>query len=72
MRDPRFDHLCGNFNKDLFDKSYSFLKEHWEHEKQLIQETLSTTTEEHQRCELQSLLNRKVYIYIYNDRKLTK
>ena len=41
-RDPRFDTLSGHFNQDLFEKSFSFLKDHRQQEitqlRQRIQE----------------------------------
>lgn len=42
IRDPRFDERSGTFNEDLFKKSYSFIEDVKEREKQVgIDHTLS-------------------------------
>ncbi|KAI9266939.1 hypothetical protein BY458DRAFT_210433 [Sporodiniella umbellata] len=39
-RDPRFDKLSGNFNQDLYEKSYGFLKEYNKSEMEMLKKRI--------------------------------
>ncbi|CAO3635168.1 unnamed protein product [Cunninghamella echinulata] len=42
-RDPRFDKLSGKLNQDLFEKSYGFIKDYKQSEKEQLQQRLAKT-----------------------------
>jgi ribosomal RNA-processing protein 36 len=59
-RDPRFDSLSGSFNKDLFEKSYSFLGEYRKAEVEQLHKELKKEKDEDRRREIQSVISRMV------------
>ena len=60
LRDPRFDERAGNFNEDLFKKSYSFLEDMRSEEKQLVEREARRTKEPERKTQLQQLLQQMV------------
>ncbi|XP_038589733.1 ribosomal RNA processing protein 36 homolog [Micropterus salmoides] len=59
LRDPRFDDLSGEYNPEIFEKTYKFIDEIKHREKQIIQKQLKKTKKNNQRKEkLQFLLKR--------------
>lgn len=61
-RDPRFDSLSGNFNQDLFEKSYAFLEDYRKAEVEQLTKELKKTKNEERRRELQAVLSRMVWL----------
>lgn len=58
-RDPRFDKMSGNYNADLFEKSYSFIKDMKESEQRIVRDELKKTKNLERRQELHSYLERQ-------------
>lgn len=46
IRDPRFDDLCGTFDKDLFDKGYGFIKEIRDEDERDLKKFVKSSKEE--------------------------
>ncbi|XP_048203710.1 LOW QUALITY PROTEIN: ribosomal RNA processing protein 36 homolog [Perognathus longimembris pacificus] len=57
-RDPRFDDLSGEYNAEVFDKTYQFLDEIRAKEKQLVKKQLKRHRSGEQHEKLQQLLQR--------------
>ncbi|XP_003473694.1 ribosomal RNA processing protein 36 homolog isoform X1 [Cavia porcellus] len=57
-RDPRFDDLSGEYNPEVFDKTYQFLNDIRAREKQLVKKQLKKHQSEEEREKLQQLLQR--------------
>ncbi|XP_069879812.1 ribosomal RNA processing protein 36 homolog isoform X1 [Dipodomys merriami] len=57
-RDPRFDDLSGEYNTEVFDKTYQFLDEIRAKEKQLVKKQLKKHRSGEQHEKLQQLLQR--------------
>ncbi|GAA6236455.1 ribosomal RNA processing protein 36 homolog, partial [Lates japonicus] len=59
LRDPRFDDLSGEYKPEIFDKTYKFINDIKQREKEIIQKQLKRTKKSNQRKEkLQFLLKR--------------
>ncbi|XP_062427353.1 ribosomal RNA processing protein 36 homolog isoform X2 [Rhea pennata] len=58
QRDPRFDDLSGEYNPEIFLKTYSFLDSIKKREKEMIQKQLKKCQNEEQKEKLQQLLKR--------------
>ncbi|NXC44228.1 RRP36 protein, partial [Penelope pileata] len=58
QRDPRFDDLSGEYNPDIFMKTYSFLDAIKKREKEMVQKQLKKCRNMEQKEKLQQLLNR--------------
>uniref|UniRef100_A0A4W6DW88 rRNA biogenesis protein RRP36 n=1 Tax=Lates calcarifer TaxID=8187 RepID=A0A4W6DW88_LATCA len=59
LRDPRFDDLSGEYKPEIFDKTYKFINDIKQREKEVIQKQLKRTKKSNQRKEkLQFLLKR--------------
>uniref|UniRef100_A0A4W6DX39 rRNA biogenesis protein RRP36 n=1 Tax=Lates calcarifer TaxID=8187 RepID=A0A4W6DX39_LATCA len=64
LRDPRFDDLSGEYKPEIFDKTYKFINDIKQREKEVIQKQLKRTKKSNQRKEkLQFLLKRMVSLY---------
>lgn len=61
-RDPRFDSLSGNFNKDLFEKSYSFLNDYRKAEVEQLHKELKKEKSEDRKKEIQSVISKMVCV----------
>uniref|UniRef100_A0A8C2TXU1 rRNA biogenesis protein RRP36 n=1 Tax=Coturnix japonica TaxID=93934 RepID=A0A8C2TXU1_COTJA len=59
-RDPRFDDLSGEYNPEIFMKTYSFLDTIKKQEKEMVQRQLKKCRDVEQKEKLQQLLNRMV------------
>lgn len=57
-RDPRFDDLSGEYNPEVFDKTYQFLDDIRTKEKQLVKKQLKKQHSAEEREKLQQLLQR--------------
>ncbi|XP_061174713.1 ribosomal RNA processing protein 36 homolog [Saccostrea echinata] len=57
-RDPRFDDLSGQFNEELFSRSYGFLDDIKHREREKVQKALGKEKDPDKKKELQFLLNR--------------
>ncbi|XP_005389794.1 PREDICTED: ribosomal RNA processing protein 36 homolog isoform X2 [Chinchilla lanigera] len=57
-RDPRFDDLSGEYNPEVFDKTYQFLNDIRAKEKELVKKQLKKHRSEEERGKLQQLLQR--------------
>uniref|UniRef100_A0A669Q157 rRNA biogenesis protein RRP36 n=1 Tax=Phasianus colchicus TaxID=9054 RepID=A0A669Q157_PHACC len=57
-RDPRFDDLSGEYNPEIFMKTYSFLDTIKKQEKEMVQKQLKKCRNMEQKEKLQQLLNR--------------
>ncbi|KAI9146151.1 hypothetical protein BKA69DRAFT_1121302 [Paraphysoderma sedebokerense] len=57
-RDPRFDNLCGKFNEDLFQKSFSFLDDFKRNEMKMIKEKLKQEKNIEEKNKLEMLVQR--------------
>nr|XP_033794965.1 ribosomal RNA processing protein 36 homolog isoform X2 [Geotrypetes seraphini]XP_033794966.1 ribosomal RNA processing protein 36 homolog isoform X2 [Geotrypetes seraphini]XP_033794967.1 ribosomal RNA processing protein 36 homolog isoform X2 [Geotrypetes seraphini] len=60
LRDPRFDSLSGEYNPDVFEKTYSFLKDIKEVEEKAVQKALKKTRDPAEKEKLQQLLQRMI------------
>ncbi|XP_074845350.1 ribosomal RNA processing protein 36 homolog [Carettochelys insculpta] len=58
LRDPRFDDLSGEYNPDVFEKTYSFLGTLKKREKEIVQKQLKKTKNVEEQEKLQQLLKR--------------
>ncbi|XP_071359267.1 ribosomal RNA processing protein 36 homolog [Trachinotus anak] len=59
LRDPRFDDLSGEYKPEIFEKTYKFINDIKEREKEMVQKQLKRTKTNNQRREkLQFLLKR--------------
>ncbi|CAM5146077.1 unnamed protein product [Natator depressus] len=58
QRDPRFDDLSGEYNPEIFEKTYSFLNGLKKREKEIVQKQLKKSQNVEQREKLQQLLKR--------------
>ncbi|XP_051880726.1 ribosomal RNA processing protein 36 homolog [Pristis pectinata] len=58
VRDPRFDDLSGNYNPEIFDKTYAFLAKVRSQEKELIKQKLRRVKKEQSRQQLEYVLQR--------------
>ncbi len=65
--DPRFNERSGNFNEDLFKKSFSFVGEMKKNEKLLLQKELKKTRKVEKKEELEVLLQKIVSVIISLD-----
>lgn len=68
-RDPRFDQLSGKFNEDLYEKSYSFIKEYKQFEIQELRKKIKKTKNPEQREELQKKLQSMEHQLLAQERK---
>ncbi|KAG0247180.1 hypothetical protein BG011_001897 [Mortierella polycephala] len=59
-RDPRFDSLSGKLDTDLFEKSYSFLKDYQTDEMQKLKELIKKERDSDMKEKLQTQLSRMV------------
>ena len=68
VRDPRFDERCGHLNKDLFSKSFDFLKDMKERERKEMHKAMLTTKDPMKKERLQKKLKKAVSILqlLYN------
>lgn len=57
-RDPRFDPLCGSFNKEKFHKRYGFVDEIKKKEREQLKEELNNTQDEARKEQINLLLQR--------------
>ncbi|KAI8991596.1 hypothetical protein BDF20DRAFT_845435 [Mycotypha africana] len=57
-RDPRFDKLSGHFNKDLFEKSYGFLKDYKNSEMEMLKQRLKKEKNPEKQEEMKHLLQK--------------
>ena len=60
--DPRFSETAGNFNNDLFKKSFGFVEEMKKNEKKLIQKEKRKTRNPERKHKLQKLLQQMVIL----------
>ncbi|XP_072319616.1 ribosomal RNA processing protein 36 homolog [Eucyclogobius newberryi] len=58
LRDPRFDHLSGEYKADIFEKTYGFINNIKHQEKEVIKKKLKKTKSEKKKEELQFLVKR--------------
>ncbi|XP_078138933.1 ribosomal RNA processing protein 36 homolog [Centroberyx gerrardi] len=59
LRDPRFDDLSGEYKPEIFEKTYKFINDIKQREKEIVQKKLKRTKTNNQRKEkLQTLLKR--------------
>ncbi|XP_040891378.1 ribosomal RNA processing protein 36 homolog [Toxotes jaculatrix] len=59
LRDPRFDDLSGEYEPEIFQKTYRFINDIKQREREVVQKQLKRTKKSHQRKEkLQFLLKR--------------
>ncbi|XP_069744102.1 ribosomal RNA processing protein 36 homolog [Narcine bancroftii] len=58
VRDPRFDDLSGDYNPEIFEKSYSFLTDIRSHEKTKVKQLLGTVSRPDRKQELEYVLQR--------------
>ncbi|XP_024069707.2 ribosomal RNA processing protein 36 homolog [Terrapene carolina triunguis] len=58
QRDPRFDDLSGEYNPEIFEKTYSFLNGLKKREKEIVQKQLKKSQNVEQQEKLQQLLKR--------------
>jgi ribosomal RNA-processing protein 36 len=63
-RDPRFDSLSGNFNEELFNKSYSFLDDLKQGEMKEMRKELKKTTDPKEKEKLRKALGIMVMVLI--------
>ncbi|XP_060077896.1 ribosomal RNA processing protein 36 homolog [Ylistrum balloti] len=68
-RDPRFDDLSGDFREDLFNKSYSFLKDIKIREREKVQRELKRVKNADKKQDLHYLLNRMKQQEMATDQK---
>ncbi|XP_069116256.1 ribosomal RNA processing protein 36 homolog [Argopecten irradians] len=68
-RDPRFDDLSGEFREDLFNKSYSFLKDIRVRERERVQKQLKRMKNTEKKQDLHYLLNRMKQQEMATDQK---
>ncbi|XP_033734569.1 ribosomal RNA processing protein 36 homolog [Pecten maximus] len=68
-RDPRFDDLSGEFREDLFNKSYSFLKDIRIRERERVQKQLKKMKNAEKKQDLHYLLNRMKQQEMATDQK---
>ncbi|KAF8938380.1 rRNA biogenesis protein rrp36 [Haplosporangium gracile] len=59
-RDPRFDSLSGKLDNDLFEKSYSFLKDYQQDEMKKLKELIKKERDPDMKDKLQNQLSRMV------------
>ncbi|KAG1467369.1 hypothetical protein G6F56_004452 [Rhizopus delemar] len=59
-RDPRFDKLSGNFNQDLYEKSYGFLKEYNKSEMEMLKDRIKKERDTDTQENLKMMLTRMV------------
>ncbi|KAG1154214.1 hypothetical protein G6F37_009652 [Rhizopus arrhizus] len=59
-RDPRFDKLSGNFNQDLFEKSYGFIKEYNKSEIEMLRERIRKEKDADTQESLKKMLTKMV------------
>uniref|UniRef100_A0ACB8GA50 Uncharacterized protein n=1 Tax=Sphaerodactylus townsendi TaxID=933632 RepID=A0ACB8GA50_9SAUR len=57
-RDPRFDDLSGEYNPEVFEKTYAFLNDLRKKEKEVVQKQLKKCRNVEQQNKLQQLLKR--------------
>ncbi|KAL8185225.1 UNVERIFIED_CONTAM: hypothetical protein K2H54_043446 [Gekko kuhli] len=57
-RDPRFDDLSGEYNPEVFEKTYAFLNDLRKNEKEVVQKQLKKCRNVDQQNKLQQLLKR--------------
>eukprot|EP00039_Didymoeca_costata_P010614 m.143473 g.143473 ORF g.143473 m.143473 type:complete len:128 (-) comp14898_c0_seq4:2063-2446(-) len=57
-RDPRFDEMSGTLNREMFEKSYSFINDMKKKEKNAVLKELKATKDEDRKRNLQRLLQR--------------
>ncbi|XP_014339610.1 ribosomal RNA processing protein 36 homolog isoform X2 [Latimeria chalumnae] len=60
-RDPRFDDLSGEYNPEIFDKTYTFLDDIRKEEKGIVEKQLKKTKNLEEKEQLQTLLQRMTY-----------
>ena len=58
VRDPRFDDLSGQYNEELFTKSYGFLSNIKEREREKVHKQFKKEKDPEKKAELKVLLNR--------------
>lgn len=58
-RDPRFDPLCGNFNQDLFKKSFNFINGYKKTELTMLQKAMYEEKNKEEREQLKDLYQRQ-------------
>ncbi|XP_072912364.1 ribosomal RNA processing protein 36 homolog [Hemitrygon akajei] len=58
VRDPRFDDLSGDYNPEIFDKTYAFLTEVRSKEKEIIKRKLRKVKKEKSKKQLEYVLQR--------------
>lgn len=58
FRDPRFDPMCGSFNKEKFHKRYGFVDEIKKKEREQLKEELDNTEDEARKEQIILLLQR--------------
>ncbi|KAK7815510.1 hypothetical protein U0070_005622 [Myodes glareolus] len=63
-RDPRFDDLSGEYNPEIFDKTYQFLNDIRAKEKVLVKKQLKKRRSGEEREKLQQLLRRMVRVLV--------
>ncbi|OAD67881.1 hypothetical protein PHYBLDRAFT_118022, partial [Phycomyces blakesleeanus NRRL 1555(-)] len=59
-RDPRFDKMSGQFNQELFEKSYDFLDDYKQNEQAMLRDRIKKEKDPDTRAELESALIRMV------------
>lgn len=59
-RDPRFDDRAGNFNEDLFKKSFSFIEEMKKNEKELVIKEVKKTRNPERKNDLKKYIQKIV------------
>ena len=59
-RDPRFDDRCGKLNQDLFEKSYAFVDQVKQEEREMIEKELKQTKNVQKKEKIKGLLRRMV------------
>lgn len=57
-RDPRFDDLSGEYKPEIFEKTYKFMNDIRQREKEVVQKMLKKTKPVHEKEKLQFLLKR--------------
>ncbi|KAJ8366022.1 hypothetical protein SKAU_G00148530 [Synaphobranchus kaupii] len=60
LRDPRFDDLSGEYKPEIFEKTYSFIHDIKQKEKEIVQKKLRKVKKPKRREQMQQLLKRMV------------
>lgn len=62
-RDPRFEPMCGTFDKKSFKENYKFINDLRKQEKEQLKKALKSTVDERERKKIKFLIQRLVRNY---------